>query len=135
MKQELAMFVVEAALKGTKVAFDARYGNLGFFNPYQQFPKFERHRKLRYMDRPLFEGHKTYPHLSRPATANMSLLVLNKTMVPAAIAGVSVIGGTVVHQTYSTLEPENVNEKTPFWQGLAAALSGGFSMGGGVKIR
>ena len=56
-------------------------------------------------------------------------------MAPAAIVGASVIGGTVVHQGYSTLEPENVNEKTSFWQGFAAALSGGFSMGGGVQIR
>ncbi len=133
MRQEMALFAVEAALKGTKVAVDIGAFQYGFFNPYHQFPKVPR--KLAYMDRPLFEGHKTYPHLSRPIRANMALLVLNKTMAPAAIAGVSVIGATVAHQAYGTLEPENVNEKTPFWQGFAAALSGGFSMGGGVQIR
>lgn len=127
------MFAVEVALKGSKFAFDTGALQYGFFNPYHQYPSVPR--KLAYMDRPLFEGHKTYPHLSRPIRANMTLLALNKTMAPAAIVGASVIGGTVVHQGYSTLEPENVNEKTSFWQGFAAALSGGFSMGGGVQIR
>jgi hypothetical protein len=64
MKQEMAMFAMEIALKGSKFAYDDLTG-FGFFNPYHQFPKSQP--KLAYMDRPLFEGHKTYPHLSRPA--------------------------------------------------------------------
>ena len=63
MKSDLALFLFDMALKGTKVFADESMG-FGFFNPYDQYPK---HRpKLGYMDRPLFEGHKTYPHLSKP---------------------------------------------------------------------
>ncbi len=127
------MFVVELAMKGSKFAFDSGALQYGIFNPYNQFPSAPR--KLAYMDRPLFEGHKTYPHLSRRASASMSLLALNSAAAPIAVAAASVAGATVVHSSYSSLEPENVNEKTPFWQSFAAALSGGFSMGGGVQIR
>ncbi len=133
MKQEMAMFAVELAMKGSKFALDSGALQYGIFNPYNQFPSAPR--KLAYMDRPLFEGHKTYPHLSRRATASMSLLALNSAAVPVAVVGTSVVGATILHSSYSSLEPENVNEKTSFWQGFAAALSGGFSMGGGVKIR
>ncbi len=132
MKREMAMFVAESALKGTKFAYDTGVLQFGFFNPYQQFPSAPR--KLAYMDRPLFEGHKTYPHLSRPARASMALLSINAAAPVIAAAGTSVLAATAVHESYSSFEPENVNEKTSFWQGFAAALSGGFSMGGGIQI-
>lgn len=63
MKSDLALFLVDMTLKGTKLFADESMG-FGFFNPYDQYPKHKP--KLGYMDRPLFEGHRTYPHLSRP---------------------------------------------------------------------
>ncbi len=126
MKQEMAMFVMEVALKGSKFAYDDVTG-FGFFNPYHQFPKSQP--KLGYMDRPLFEGHKTYPHLSRPGMAQGSLLALNSAAAPIAIVAASAAGASAITTTYGSLEPGNVNEKQSFWMGLSAALTGGFSMG------
>ena len=55
-------------------------------------------------------------------------------LVGAAIVGGSMLAANAITDAYSTFEPENPNEKTSFWQGFAASLSGGFAMGGGIEI-
>ncbi len=78
-----------------------------------------------------YSSHRTHGWGATRRMINATPTVLGTT---ALVAG-SVLGASAIVDQYSVFEPQNVNEKTSFWQGFAAALSGGFSMGGGVKIR
>ena len=132
MRPEMTMFLIETALKGNKIRTRRSSGiyDLGIFNPTHQWPKYQSRPGM--MDRPMFEGHKTYPHLSRPGAGGATFVLASHVAAPVAVVGTSVVGASLVTDAYSVLEPENVNEKRSFWMGLSAAMSGGFSMGGQV---
>ena len=67
MNDKMAMFLFEVAQKGAHMKYKTNIPqslSIPIFTPYNQWPKYQP--RAPYMDRPLFEGHKTYPQHSRP---------------------------------------------------------------------
>ena len=94
MKDEVALFLLEKAMKihGVYIPPESKYGM--FFNPYNQFPRF-RPDNLSAMDRRFIREHgtnyKLYPHLTR------SGLAVAATSIPSLVATSAV--ATVIAQT------------------------------------
>lgn len=94
MKPEMTMFLIETALRANRVRTQrsSAYYDLGIINPMNQWPKYQR--PLGMMDRPAFEGHKTYPHLSRPGAggAAATLLLRKAVLYPLGAVGLVALG-------------------------------------------
>lgn len=94
MKAELTMFLFESAMKANKIRTQRSSGlyDLGIFNPMNQWPKYQRSPGM--MDRPAFEGHKTYPHLSRSGTggAFAAIFARKAILYPLGAVGLTVLG-------------------------------------------
>ena len=124
MNDRMALFLFEASTTGYKLYGKRRRTgyDIGFFNPYRQWPKAPR--KLAYMDRPLFEGYRTHPELSRGSSAGFAFLarsvvtapIFMAVAVPAALAiGLSELHGDTANYPWSSRIKQERNNPTQLY--------------------
>jgi len=87
MNWKMQHFIVEVATKGVKFGVDNRsLYDIGFFNPYNQFPKWK-HSGLSSMDKRFIKEHgsnyRLYPEQSRPGIGGAYLAVITPAIIPA----------------------------------------------------
>ena len=125
MKTEMAKFALEMAMKSVEV--NLRGAELGIFEPYKQFPSYQR--RLPYMDRPFGPGYETRPDLSRWRPMAAFNIITAPARVPAAVVVGSAVGATLIHQAHKRFEPVEPVEKQGYWQTIAQMLTGGVGVG------